>query len=334
MRSRLRQEACRGLLRIDIARRIAVLKAAVTLRRAADQAADVLSVEVAVRVGAADLNGILRITDQTADRFACLLSDDGCGKAVADFQPTRRIADQTADILTAFDPHILFGFVCQIAFSRAQIHAAALHLCGAASANRRCQSPGVFPAGDRSAGERDIAQSVAVEGVEHAFVCLQSVNHTAHLLSRCRAAAGKLIAASIMHQRRVINRLVRIRTVQRIPVLIVVRIVLKMQMAALYCRCDLQFLFVSVNPGCLIQILQMAAVGDLRRSALHRRKETVGDDRLGAARVDHIVGADGTKTNGEVTARHQLRIRLMKPLAFCQFIQRQIIDPSFIYDDL
>lgn len=123
------------------------------------------------------------------------------------------------------------------------------------------------------------------------------------------------------------------RTIQRIPVLIIVRIVLKMQMAALYCLCDLQFPIVIVNPGCLIQILQMATVGDLRRFALYRRKETVGD-RLGAALVDHIVGADGAKTNGEVTARHQLRIRLMKPLAFGQFIQRQIIDPSFISDDL
>ena len=107
-----------------------------------------------------------------------------------------------------------------------------------------------------------------------------------------------------------------------------------MQMAALYCLCDLQFPIVIVNPGCHIQILQMATVGDLRRFALYRRKETVGDDRLGAALVYHIVGADGAKTNGEVTARHQRRIRLMKPLAFSQFIQRQIIDPSFIYDDL
>ena len=63
VRSRLRQEACRGLLRIDIARRIAVLKATVTRRRAANQAADLLSVEVAVRVGAADFNGIVRIAD-------------------------------------------------------------------------------------------------------------------------------------------------------------------------------------------------------------------------------------------------------------------------------
>ena len=106
-----------------------------------------------------------------------------------------------------------------------------------------------------------------------------------------------------------------------------------MQMAALYCLCDLQFLFVRVNPGCLIQILQMAAVGDLRPYALYRRKETVGD-RLGAALVDHIVGADGAKTNGEVTARHQRRIRLVKTLACSQFIQHQIIYPSFIYDNL